>query len=50
MSNAEFLKKRSVEFWERAKEDFEKGRYNLTALYVDKHCNCGLNICKYLIF
>jgi|GEM_PF-4622213 len=44
MSDAEFLKKRSVEFWERAKEYFEKGRDNLTALYVDKHCNCGLNI------
>jgi HEPN domain-containing protein len=47
MSDAEFLKKRAVEFWERAKEDFKKGSYNLTALDVEQALQLWV---KYLIF
>lgn len=42
-----FLKKRAKEFWERAREDFQKGRYNLCALDVEQAVQLWL---KYLIF
>jgi len=32
----EFLKKRAKEFWERAKEDLLKARYNLCALDTEQ--------------
>lgn len=42
-----FLKKRAKEFWERAKEDFAKARFNLTALDVEQALQLWF---KYLIF
>ena len=42
-----FLNKRAKEFWERAKEDFQKRRYNLCALDVEQAAQLWL---KYLIF
>ncbi len=47
VSNIEFLKKRASEFWERANEDFEKGRYNLAALDVEQSVQLWI---KYLIY
>jgi len=46
-SSGEFLKKRAKEFWERSKEDFEKSRFNLTALDVEQAIQLWF---KYLIF
>jgi len=43
----EFLKKRAKEFWQRAKEDFLKARYNLCALDTEQAVQLWL---KYLIF
>ena len=43
----EFLKKRAREFWERSREDFEKSRFNLTALDIEQAVQLYL---KYLIF
>jgi HEPN domain-containing protein len=45
--NIDFLKKRALEFWERAKEDFDKSRYNLSALDVEQSIQLWL---KHLIF
>jgi HEPN domain-containing protein len=42
-----FLKKRGIEFWQRAKEDFKKGRFNLSALDVEQAVQLFL---KHLIF
>jgi HEPN domain-containing protein len=42
-----FLKKRATEFWQRAKEDFKKGRFNLSALDVEQAIQLFL---KHLIF
>lgn len=48
MSNESgFLKKRAIEFWERASEDFQKARYNLSALDVEQAVQLWL---KHLIF
>lgn len=47
IEDTQFLKKRAVEFWERAKEDFQKQRYNLCALDVEQAVQLWL---KYLIF
>lgn len=44
---SEFLKKRAQEFWERAREDLEKGRYNLSVFDVEQAVQLWL---KYLIF
>ena len=41
-----FLKERAKEFWERADEDFQKGRYNLCALDIEQSVQIWL---KYLI-
>lgn len=46
-NQSQFLKKRAKEFWERAIEDLEKGRYNLCALDVEQAVQLWL---KYLIF
>jgi len=46
-NNSEFLKKRAKEFWERAKEDFAKSRFNLTALDIEQAMQLWF---KYLIF
>lgn len=45
--NTEFLKKRAKEFWERAGEDFQKARYNLSALDIEQAVQLWI---KYLIF
>lgn len=42
-----FLEKRAKEFWERASEDFQKARYNLSALDIEQAVQLWL---KYLIF
>jgi HEPN domain-containing protein len=42
-----FLKKRATEFWQRAKEYFKKGRFNLSALDVEQAVQLFL---KHLIF
>ncbi|MFN3966822.1 MAG: HEPN domain-containing protein [Endomicrobiia bacterium] len=42
-----FLKNRAKEFWERAKEDLQKFRYNLAALDVEQAVQLWL---KHLIF
>lgn len=47
IEESQFLKKRAGEFWERVKEDFQKGRYNLCALDVEQTVQLWL---KYLIF
>jgi len=41
-----FLKDRAKEFWERADEDFQKGRFNLCALDIEQAVQIWL---KYLI-
>jgi len=43
----EFLRKRASEFYERAKEDFEKERYNLSAFDIEQALQLYL---KYLIY
>lgn len=45
--SSNFLKKRAIEFWERAIEDFQKMRYNLSALDIEQAVQLWL---KYLIF
>lgn len=47
MRGGDFLKKRAKEFWQRAKEDFQKGRYNLCALDVEQVVQLWI---KYLIY
>jgi HEPN domain-containing protein len=42
-----FLKKRATEFWQRAKEDFKKRRFNLSTLDVEQAIQLFL---KHLIF
>jgi len=42
-----FLKKRATEFWQRAKEDFKKRRFNLSTLDVEQAVQLFL---KHLIF
>lgn len=46
-NNGEFLKKRAKEFWERAREDIEKSRFNLAALDIEQAVQLWF---KYLIF
>jgi len=41
-----FLKERAKEFWDRADEDFQKGRFNLCALDIEQSVQIWL---KYLI-
>ena len=41
------MKKRAGEFWQRAKEDFQKKRYNLAVLDVEQAVQLWV---KYLIF
>ena len=36
MLEEKFLKKRAQEFWQRAQEDLQKGRYNLCALDTEQ--------------
>lgn len=43
----QFLKDRAREFWQRAKEDFQKERYNLSVLDVEQAVQLWV---KYLIF
>ena len=45
--SGEFLKKRAIEFWERADEDLQKGRYNLSVLDMEQAVQLWL---KYLIY
>lgn len=47
MRESDFLKKRALEFRQRAKEDFQKKRYNLSALDAEQSVQLWL---KYLIF
>jgi HEPN domain-containing protein len=47
MKEGEFLKKRGKEFWERAFEDIEKERFNLSAFDFEQALQLWL---KYLIF
>ena len=47
LKESQFLKKRAGEFWQRAKEDFQKKRYNLAVLDVEQAVQLWV---KYLIF
>jgi HEPN domain-containing protein len=47
MAEKQFLKKRAYEFWQRADEDFQKGRYNLCALDIEQSVQLWV---KHLIF
>ena len=44
---SQFLKRRAGEFWQRAKEDFQKERYNLAVLDIEQAIQLWV---KYLIF
>lgn len=47
MAEEKFLKKRAQEFWQRAKEDFQKERFNLCALDIEQTVQL---LVKHLIF
>ena len=44
---SDFLKRRAKEFWQRAQEDFEKHRFNLSALDLEQAVQLWM---KHLIF
>jgi HEPN domain-containing protein len=46
LKEIEFLKKRSIEFYENAKSLFKEGKYNISAFNLEQSCQLFL---KYLI-